>query len=273
MRIVLLAMALATAVSAQSPTSDAGASFEVAVVKENKSGDERSQMADPPGRFSAVNVPLREMIEYAWRLRSFQLVGGPSWIGSDRFDVIAKAGPVPTSMSQPVAVPMMLRTLLANRFALVMHLEQRALPIYALTLAHRDGSLGPQLKRAAVDCVAVATGRAAGGPALSPDGRPRCGWRGGSGILSVNGFPLSQLAQLLSGLLGRSVVDRTGLSGAYDLELTYRRNETLSLDRSADSDAPDIFTAVDEQLGLKLESTSGPVDVYVIDRVQKPTPD
>jgi uncharacterized protein (TIGR03435 family) len=81
------------------------------------------------------------------------------------------------------------------------------------------------------------------------------------------------LAQLLSGLLSRSVVDRTGLAGAYDLELTYTMNETAQPGRSLGTNAPDIFTAVQEQLGLKLESTTGPVDVYVIDRVRKPTPE
>lgn len=113
------------------------------------------------------------------RLRFYETdarVGGPDWLSSERFDIVARAGEIPASLNPSTAVRLMLRTLLSERFALVIHQEQRVMPIYALTLARRDGSLGRQLQRSVMDCAAIATGRAASGAAVNNDGRPRCGW-------------------------------------------------------------------------------------------------
>src|SRR5882672_2561731 len=211
---------------AQAPAAaDAPANpvFEVASVKQNRSGEGfiRVGMA-PGGRFTATNVPLRQLIQLAYQIQPFQIVGGPNWIASDRFDIVAKAaGDVPPQ-TPGVAGPMqlMMRTLLADRFKLTLHNEQREMPIYALVLAKADGKLGPQLKSSTTDCAAL-MGAAArrGGPPPPPSfNEPmQCGMRVFPGALSAGGFPLSQLTQFLSSTVQRIVVDRTGLTGNFDL--------------------------------------------------------
>ncbi|MGB7220707.1 MAG: TIGR03435 family protein, partial [Vicinamibacterales bacterium] len=134
--------------------------FEVASVKPNKSGGGQVMIGTDPrtGRFNTVNVPLRMLIRFAYQLQDFQVVGGPSWITSDRFDIVAKAdgeiGPAPIGTVGPVQL--MLRSLLADRFKLTVHFETRELPIYSLVVARADGKLGAQLRPAAVDCAALA---------------------------------------------------------------------------------------------------------------------
>jgi uncharacterized protein (TIGR03435 family) len=145
---------------AQSAASATGSqAFEVASVKPNKSGDGRVffQM-QPGGRFTATNVPVRELIRMAYGIQNFQLVGGPDWIGSARFDIVAKAegDPPPSPLfGPPGPMQMMVRTLLVERFKLAVHNETRDLPIYALVMARADGRLGPQLRASQVDCAAA----------------------------------------------------------------------------------------------------------------------
>jgi uncharacterized protein (TIGR03435 family) len=277
---------------AQAPAAaDAPANpvFEVASVKQNRSGEGfiRVGMA-PGGRFTATNVPLRQLIQLAYQIQPFQIVGGPNWIASDRFDIVAKAaGDVPPP-TPGVAGPMqlMMRTLMADRFKLTLHNEQREMPIYALVLAKADGKLGPQLKPSTTDCAAL-MGAAArrGGPPPPPSfNEPmQCGMRVFPGALSAGGFPLSQLTQFLSSTVQRIVVDRTGLTGNFDLNMTWTPDQ-MPQGRgdpppgapplpAIDPNGPSIFTAVQEQLGLKLESTKAPVDVLVIDRAEHPTED
>src|SRR5882724_303739 len=134
--------------------------FEIASVKPNASGDAKVQMQTPPGgRFIATNVTLRQLILYAYRLQESQLTGGPNWIDRDHFDILAKG-----DGADPNHLPLMVRSLLAERFSLVVHSESKELPIYVLVPARTDRALGPQLKRAAEDC-AVAT----------PGNRTACG--------------------------------------------------------------------------------------------------
>jgi len=271
----------------QAPSADTPA-FEVASVKPNKSGDGRVMIGmQPGGRFTATNVPLRMLIRNAYQLQDAQLVGGPDWIASDRFDIMAKAegDPPPTPPGTAGPIQLMLRTLLADRFKLVVHNETRELPIYALVLARSDGRLGPQLRPAAVDCAAMAAARGRGGPPPAlpqPGERPTCGMRIGPGQMAGGGFPLSQFATTLSQFVQRGVVDRTGLTGNFDLDLTWTPDfqgrggppPPGAPDLPPiDPNGPSIFTAVQEQLGLKLDSQKGPVDVLVIDRVEQPTPD
>jgi uncharacterized protein (TIGR03435 family) len=149
--------------------------FEVASVKLNKSGDSRviGGRTQPGGRFTMANVQLREIIRLAYRLQSFQVLGGPNWINSDRFDIVAKA----ESSAAPEQVWLMLRTLLAERFKLAVHNETRELPVFALVVARSDGTLGPQLRPADADCVAAAAGPLSGvtpGPPV-PSQPPQCG--------------------------------------------------------------------------------------------------
>ena len=156
-------------ISAQAPSSPA---FEVASVRLNTSGENRALFGNAPGgRFNATNVPLRSLIAAAYGspqpLPNFRIVGGPSWMDSDRFDIVAKAA----DDSQPGApdnVFMMLRTLLIERFTLVTHRETRELMLYELVLARSDKKLGPQLRPTAVDCVPARRGGPP--PASQPNG-------------------------------------------------------------------------------------------------------
>jgi uncharacterized protein (TIGR03435 family) len=269
----------------------AAPAFEAASVKANKSGEMGAFVRrQPGGRFTATNMPLRQLIVFAYQIRPFQLEGGPGWL-NDRFDIVAKAeGDPPAVMpgSGPDQMMLMMRTLLAERFKLVLHNETKDVPIYTLVLARSDGKLGPQLKVSTTDCVALAAaagrdGQPPGPPAPPKPGEiPQCGLFGGPGTMAMGGLPLSQLANGLSGLVQRVVVDRTGLSGVYDLTITYTPDQSQrppgalppGLEPPAlDPNGPSIFTAVQEQLGLRLESTRGPVEIVVIDRVEPPTPD
>jgi uncharacterized protein (TIGR03435 family) len=274
---------------AQGAASDAAsnsATFEVSSVKANKSGDGRVMLGMPPtGRFTATNVPVRLLIQNSYNLQTFQIVGGPAWIASDRFDIAAKA---PDGFSPDQLRPMV-RNLLADRFKLKTHMETREMPIYELVLAKSDGKLGPNLTPAKADCAALARGRRAGGPPPAPPqpGQPiECGFMIGLGNMNAGGMPIADLTRTLSGFVNRIVVDKTGLSGNYDFQLTYTpegRFSPFGLPNGApplgaeapagDPNGASLFTALQEQLGLKLDSQKGPVDVLVIDSIEQPTED
>lgn len=287
--LVIAGLGVAVRLGAQAgQTQPAGPAFEVASVKPNNSGDGRVFFANQPGgRFTATNVTLKLLIRNAYQLQDFQIVGGPNWINSDHFDIVAKAeegtpveAPNP-NRTGPSQIQLMIRALLAERFQLVAHNETRELPIYALVLARSDGKLGPELRKSEVDCAAMfaARGRAGMPP---PPGPPQpgermpCGFRIGMGNMSVGGAPLSQLANAMGNFLGRTVLDKTGLTGNYDANLTWTPDQMPQRPAGApepppvDPNGPSIFTAVQEQLGLKLDSQKGPVAVFVIDRAERP---
>ena len=174
---------------------------------------------------------------------------------------------------------MMLRTLLADRFKLVMHKETKELPIFDLVLARQDGKLGPQLRPAAVDCAARAAAARAGTPPPSsgPPGPGSCGTTMNPVSVRGGGATMAMLASLLEGPAQRLVIDRTGLTGNWDLEVNYTPDRSqvppgVELPSSIDPNGPSLFTAIEEQLGLKLRPARGPVEVLVIDAVQQPTP-
>jgi uncharacterized protein (TIGR03435 family) len=271
--------------NAQSTSSDDKA-FEVATVRPNKGGDGRVMLGvQPGGRFTATNVPVRMLIRQAFNVQEFQIVGGPDWMGSDRFDVVAKAADG-VEFTADVMRPM-LRSLLADRFKLTVRNETRDMPIYALVKAREDGKLGPNLKPAAVDCAAVMRGRRGTPPPATPqpDQRMECGFMMGPGRMNVGGMPMTNLAQALSPQVGRIVLDKTDLPGNYDFELVYSLEGLGSIfpgggpplingaPPAIDPNTPTIFTALQEQLGLKLDSQRGAVDVVVIDRIEQPTAD
>jgi uncharacterized protein (TIGR03435 family) len=273
-------------VSSQDSAAPPSPTFEVASVKLNKSGQPFVSIGSQPGgRFTATNVPLRLLIRNAYQIQDFQLIGAPDWVSTDRFDIIAKAeGDVAPSApgGPPGPLQLMLRALLAERFNLKMHPERRELPIYALVLARSDGKLGPQLRPAAVDCASVQAARRGGPPTPpQPGERLPCGIRVGPGQLAGGGLPLSQLATLLAPSVQRVIVDRTGLSGNFDFDLSWTPDQIPQGPPPAgapglppiDPNGPSILTAVQEQLGLKLDSTKGAVDVLVVDNVERPTPD
>ena len=211
----------------------------------------------------------------------FQLEGGPDWIASDRFDVLAKSErAVPSTgafFGGQAQLRMMLRTLLADRFKLVMHKETKELPICELVVARQDGKLGPQLRPAAVDCAARAAAGAPPPASSGPPGPGSCGSTMNPLGIRGGGVTLAMLANLLVGPAQRVVIDRTGLTGNWDLEVNYTPDRSqmppgVELPSSVDPNGPSLFTALDEQLGLKLRPARGPVEVLVIDSVQQPTP-
>jgi uncharacterized protein (TIGR03435 family) len=284
---VTMALALATvavvaplSASAQSTTPETTRpKFEVASVKKNVSADPgRSSMRLEGGRVVITNQPLRPLLLFAYGLQPQQLAAWPPWLDSDRFDIVAQApGPIrPTPPGGPPGpAQQMMQQLLVDRFRLRVHTESRELAIYALTLARTDRQLGPKMRPAITDCAAIIdallkNAGAGGAPPAMPqltDGRPACGiTSSGPGRILAGGSILPLLATTLSDSVGRIVQDRTGLTGAFDFELEFNPDATATA-----TDRPSVFTAVEEQLGLKLQPARAPIDVMVIDRVEPPT--
>jgi uncharacterized protein (TIGR03435 family) len=268
--------------------------FEVASVRENTSGSNQVSVGmQPGGRFTAVNMPLVILMRSAYRLQDSQLVGAPDWTETSRYDITAKAeGDLPPS--SPIGPPstgmVMLQSLLEERFKLKVHREVREQPIYALVPAQSPGRLGPHLAQSNVDCqAAAAAGRKSSSPPsapLQPGQRPPCGTHMGFGEIRGGARPLTLLASMLAQVVQRPVIDRTELAGGFDFDLRWTpdtlpaRPPGTPADQpfrmngvEIDPNGPSIFTAVQEQLGLKLEATRGPVDVLVVDHIERPTPD
>ncbi len=244
-----------------------------------------SMMNAPGGRFTAKSVTAKMLIRIAYAIQDFQMAGGPSWIDSERYDIEAK--PESSAVMPPVGdgealmeqQRLRIQALLADRFRLAIHRESKELPMYALVVAKG----GPKVQPAA----AVPDSLGPPGPAgpKGPMFKGR-GMRMGRGELTAQSAPMSQLAESLSVQIGRTVVDRTGLTGVYDFTLKWTPDENQPQmfpgpregsgpppDRTttADNSGPSIFTAIQEQLGLKLESQKGPVPIVVIDRIEKPS--
>jgi uncharacterized protein (TIGR03435 family) len=257
----------------QAPDSK-GPTFEVASVKPNPSRKGVRLHSFPGDRFEATNVPLRDLIIVAYGepgrpLPDAQMAGGPPWIDADRFNVSAKVGA--ESQNTVAQKQLMLQTLLAQRFELAVHHETRVGPIYALVRERKSGILGPQLRHADIDCEALL--------ASQPGQRDRCIlYALPSGTLMLRGQTMGAFANALTRLLNRKVTDRTGLAGGFDADARFDPEGLpgmlqLRPEERPVTDAPSLFSAIQEQLGLKLESTKGPVDVLVTDHVAQPTPD
>jgi uncharacterized protein (TIGR03435 family) len=253
-RVPILALFLPLASFAQQTPQ----SFDVASIKPNASSDNRVMIRmQPGGHYTATGVSLKTLIGQAYNVRDFQISGGPGWIASDRYDINAKAEGLPDRVP-PEQMRPLLRNLLEDRFKLKTHTETKEMPIYALVVA----KTGSKLKAS----------ESTQAPMM----------RMGRGQLDGKKFPVAMLAQTLSTQLGRTVVDQTGLAGEFDFVLEWTPEpgqgggpfggppppEALP---AADSSGPTIFTALQEQLGLRLESKKGPVPVLIIDSVEKPS--
>jgi uncharacterized protein (TIGR03435 family) len=244
------------------------ATFDVASVKPNKSGSTQVTINFGTTTVTLINLQLRPIIQFAWGINTpSRLAGVPDWANVERFDVIGKADSIPSRE----AMRPMLQALLAERFKLAAHIEKREVPLYALVRARRDGTLGSGLRLSTVRCA----GRGAPPP---DDGAPPavpCGPRpGGPGRLVIVGMPMAQLAPILSLAVGRTVVDETGLTDRYDIELTFTPERSFpgpDASPAAADAGPSLFTALQEQLGLKLDPSKETVDVLVIDHVERPT--
>jgi bla regulator protein blaR1 len=235
-------------------------SFEVATIKSGNPTDHRKMFGlMPGGRFSASNVTLKELIIFAYNLKDQQLSGGPGWTNSDVFDVVGK----PESSATPEQIRQMMQTLLADRFKLTMRRESKELQVYNLVTAKN----GPKLTESKPD--------------EAPGPGPRRMIRMGRGELNGQQMSMGTLADALSKMAGRTVVDKTGLTGNYDVKLEWTPDAGEPQMRSmmpegapppvADGPGISLFTAIQEQLGLKLDSQKGPVDVFMIERVEKPS--
>jgi uncharacterized protein (TIGR03435 family) len=264
--------------------------FEVASVKRNLANDGRISISGRGGRFTATGVSLKLLLRNAYQMQEFQIVGGPDWLDVDRFDIAATAsadvGP-PSAVGGPTRQQLMVRSLLADRFHVAVHTETRELPVYALVRARRDGKLGPALTEAPADCTAAAPRPQSPPPAAGPPQLGPCSTAVGPGFIRTRGQTLAQFAAALSTLgnigasLNRMIIDRTDLPGRYDIELRFTPDRIPNFGPDGppagmppiDPNGPSIFTALQEQLGLKLDAQRGPVDVLVVDRAEAPTAD
>jgi len=253
--------------------------FEVTSVKINRSAlpggiDLR------PNQFTATNSTLRELIAAANNVKgTFRVVGGPPWVDTDRFDVQARwSAPVRPDPAMATTMAMM-RTLLADRFRLRTRLARQGRPIFALMTTDSGGRTGPRL-RPASSAACLERGML---PGEVPVGElPSCGLSAGPGRMSGRSVGLYLLAEYLSPRINRLVTDRTGLTGTFDLDLEWEMEDAtraalprLSPDGTPppEFDGAPLLTALRDQLGLRLEATTGPVAVIVIDSVERPTPD
>ncbi len=272
--LILLSL---TSLAAEQTTTPA---FDVASVKPNKSGDRGTMVQFAPGgRFVVKNGTLKLLIELAYDVRDFQITGGPSWINSDKYDIEAtgaetahKEGKEETEEERKADLDrhrQMIQSLLADRFKLKLHKESKETQIYALVVA-KGGLKIKELPHEAPPAE----------PQAMPDKPdpahpPRGMMRMGPGELTAHGGKIGFLTDALSNVTGRKVVDETGLKGDYDFDLKWTPDEVHGpgdaggAGSSGDSSGPSVFTALQEQLGLKLESKKGRVDLLVIDQAEK----
>lgn len=238
-RELMLAIAVLSFAAGARTQSPARLEFDVASIKANTSENGRSSIRPTPTELFVENASLRKCVALAYNVSEDRdsAISAPDWLNFERYDIAAKF-PAGTPLDQ---VRVMLQNLLADRFKLNLHRESREVPIYALVVAKS----GPKLRESA------------------PGAQGSIGMS--QGHLSGKGVPIAALADRLSGpvfQLGRPVLDRTGIAGLYD----------FSLDWTPDDSTPSVFTALQEQLGLRLEAQKGPVEVLVVDSMErKPT--
>jgi uncharacterized protein (TIGR03435 family) len=284
MRRLLLGISLAAAVSivtgAQAPpvalatqSAPSPAAFEVATLKQNKSGERGGGVRrQPGGRVTVTNMAARQLI-VSYGLVPFQLSGGPSWLDNDKFDIVAKmeGNPEWTGPGSGTADPfrVAMQTLLADRFKLKLHKESREMDVYALVMV-KPGTPGPALKPSTTDCMALAEqlrqgkqpqslpadaqGAKAGPPPAT--GPVPCSIMGSPGMIRFDGFPMPQVAGMLVGQAGRIVIDRTGLTGNWQFVMTFSQERSQGLppgpeadkiaEAAANPNAPSFFTALTE---------------------------
>ena len=249
--------------------------FEVISIKPRTGDTPSGNIPNAPDRFVRPNVTVSQLIEFAFEVRAFQIIGGPGWLRSDRFEVAAKAE---TAVPQP-QMRLMVQRLLAERFGLEVRRETREMDTYALVTARRDSQVGEKMRPSARDCGPVID---AGNPRpRRGDEPPPCAWfvalMNGFARLRLAGIRVPRFAAVLEPMATRKIVDRTNLTGTYDIELDFLPDPGLlglSIPNATalqQSDIPPLVTAIQDQLGLRLESERAPVDVVVIDSVRPPT--
>jgi uncharacterized protein (TIGR03435 family) len=299
--LVLLIAAATSNVLTQAPSSPlarAGPTFEVVSITPNTTSALGSNVTQrPDGGITMANVPVGTLISRAYPPAApIDMVGLPGWARSERYDVSATSS---LSSPTPDERSAMLRAMLADRFKLAVHFEKREQPAFDLILARSDGRLGPGIKPVDVDCERIAAERTADAARNAgtppPQGqrpdfnaplppctvrivgtavRDRSGDRQGRlGDLMEGETTMANLAVALRPWTGRFVVNKTGLFGSYRVTMNF---DSAAVRRGPDAastpDAgPSVFTAVQEQLGLKLESSRAPLETLIIDRLERPT--
>jgi uncharacterized protein (TIGR03435 family) len=249
---ILALFAISISVMRAQSGTEARLKFDVVSVKPNKSGEAALRFDVQPGRLVAVNMPLKQFIRAAYTLQLYQIAAVPAWVDSERFDISAVtqsnlAGPTVWTPGKFAPVQLMMQSVLADRFKMSAHMERRDALIYALVLRSRD------------------TSKLVPGVGACP---PDCGMKIAAGSLIAHNVPLAQFAEFLSQQTGRLVTDSTGLSGGFDFEVHWTPDSV----QQSSADAPSLFTALQEQVGLKLEPSRGPVDMLVIEHIEPPTP-
>jgi len=284
--VVLAVLVVAIPIFSQR-SAEVKPSFEVASIKPADPGQRGSSiMNQPGGRLVTKGMPLRALMTFAYRVRDFQIVGGPGWLTTDRWDIEARAeegsiaqplGPPDPNTPDPMAIR--LQSLLEERFRLKTHRDTRELPIYELSIG--KGGSKAKLSEDQSPYRPPEPGAAQPPPAQRGGAMPRFSMRVGRGSLEAVSVDVSNIVQTLASVLGRTVVDKTGLKGLYDVKLQWTPDPVAgglggppvpagAEPPPSDPNGPSIFTAVQEQLGWKLDSAKGPVDVLVIDGVEKP---
>ena len=278
----LLSALVSVSAQSQMPEQAALLRFEVASVKPspplNPAGFTMNfGRSAPGGKWRAENATLLRILQRAYPEynRPGMIVGGPAWVTDRFFDIDARATGNPT----PSEYAAMVRNLLAERFSLKTHIEPRPIEVYRLVVARADGRLGPRLRAASPECLAEMKGqsvRLSGGNG-SEFQRPCKGTNGpmqATGLVRFDGArTLESLARTLQAMMDRLVVDRTGLQGFHEMDLEFDLGATRSATGNAGGSVAGVtvFTAIQEQLGLKLERSRELVDVLVIDSVQMPS--
>ena len=263
MRVIAISLALlfaqVTPKVSPKPQAEAGApKFDVASIKRNRTVEPAFTMGFlPSGQFRATGMDVRTLIAIAYqtnqRLFPSQILNGPAWIASDAWDINAKVGDELLKSMSVSLRSALIRSLLEDRFKLTLHHELREVQQYELVPAKKDGSLGPQIRRATVNCAADITS---------------CETRALPGHLTSTSMPAGGLAAYLASNVVRTVVkDQTGLIGGYSITLEWAPESAAATDKLS------IFTALQDQLGLKLQPVRAPADVVVIDHIERPAED
>jgi uncharacterized protein (TIGR03435 family) len=268
--------------------------FEVVSVKPSKGPTgERGQ---PGGRYTAtrtVKFFIADAFFFATPLAGSRVIGGPEWIDSALYEIDGKAS-TPWQRSPdgpPREVFLMIRSVLLERFKLKMHLETREMPVFELVRARADGSLGPELRESTSGCDAIIAAVNAGAPVppRQPGEPPPCGAMRGPARVIAGGLPMEQFAKMLTNIMAdangpaggvgaRLVIDKTGLTGRFAFTLAWTPEKIPEATPPSgippiDPNGPPLVTALQEQLGLKLQPARSPLDVVVIDSIEQPTPD
>ncbi len=252
----LAVLLLGIRLSAQTPPS----AFEAVSIKPSPVGTRFFSMDDGPGRLNATGATLGDLLMQAYHLESFQIAGGADWVNSARYDITATTNGAAVTQDQR---RQMIRSFLSDRFKLVLHRETKELPIYALTIAKGGLKLKPAERGECPDQPTM----------TNPCGGFRISHRS---LMTGNKVTVAQLAEDLSFMLDRLVVDKTEVKGLFDMRLEWTPDANLGKSSSdteppAGVDGPSIFTAIQEQLGLRLESRRGPVERLVLDHAEKPS--